>query len=86
MSDEAAAVTVKTTPPRGERKCSQEGCKRPYKAKRLCNVHYRKMRHGELPGGHYKTCTKEGCLKRRAVAPSGSMCAEHSATGEATPA
>ena len=67
---------LKTTSSREEKKCSQEGCKRPYKAKGLCIAHYRKWRHGDLPKGRYKTCTKEGCLKRRAEG-NGSFCAEH---------
>lgn len=80
MSDETA---VQTTKSREEKKCSQEGCKRPYKAKALCNVHYRKWRHGELPGGRYKTCTKEGCNKARATGAQGSFCAEHGGSAEA---
>ena len=67
---------LKTTSKREEMKCSQEGCKRPYKAKGLCIAHYRKWRHGELPKARYKTCTKEGCLKKRAPG-NGSVCAEH---------
>lgn len=76
------AQTVRTTPPREEKKCSVEGCKRPYRAKGYCNVHYKKWRHGEMEGHRprYKTCTKEGCHKPRVK---GSLCAEHSgASGE----
>ena len=72
------AETVKTSPPRSEKKCRQEGCKRPYRAKGYCNVHYRTWRHGELPKSRYKICTKEGCRKPRAK---GSVCAEHLAGG-----
>lgn len=68
---------VNTTPPREEQTCRQEGCKRPYRAKGYCNMHYRKWRHGELPKARYKICTKEGCRKPRAK---GSLCAEHSGT------
>ena len=59
-----------------ERKCSIEGCKRPYRAKGYCNVHYKQWRQGEMEGhkARYKTCTKEGCRKPRAE---GSLCAEH---------
>ena len=55
---------VKTTPPRSQKRCRVEGCKRPYRAKGYCNVHYRRWRRHEL-GKHqrYKTCSKEGCRK-----------------------
>ena len=79
MADEQ----VQITPPREEKKCQQEGCKRPYRAKEYCNVHYRLWRHGKLPFGRYKICTKEGCRKPRAK---GSVCAEHAATAEPTAA
>ena len=64
---------------RTELKCSLENCKRPYRAKGFCNVHYRKWRHGEIEqkGSRYKTCTKEGCMKKRLT--QGSLCAEHAA-------
>ncbi|MBI2982155.1 MAG: vegetative protein [Deltaproteobacteria bacterium] len=45
------------------KKCKAEGCKRPYRAKDYCNVHYKKWRHGELPHRRYKTCHHEGCKK-----------------------
>lgn len=75
MADES----VRTTPPREEQQCRMEGCKRPYRAKGYCNVHYKKWRHGDLPKGRYKICTKEGCRKPRAK---GSLCAEHASGGE----
>lgn len=77
MSD---AQDVKTTPSREDKKCSKEGCKRPYRAKGLCIAHYRAWRHGDLPKSRYKICTKEGCRKPRAK---GSLCAEHAGGGEA---
>jgi hypothetical protein len=73
---------VKTELSRHEKKCSQPNCKRPYRAKELCIAHYRAWRHGELPKSRYKTCTKEGCNKKRAA--KGSLCAEHA--GVAAPA
>ena len=76
----AAETAVRTSPPREEQKCSKEGCKRPYRAKGYCNVHYRLWRHGELPKSRYKICTKEGCRKPRAK---GSLCAEHAGGTEA---
>ena len=64
-----------TTPARSAKKCSVENCKRPYRAKAYCNVHYKLWRHHELPNGRYKICTKEGCRKPRALP--GSLCEEH---------
>lgn len=43
--------------------CKIEKCKRPYRAKGYCNVHYKKWRHGEFPHQRYKTCHAEGCRK-----------------------
>lgn len=59
-------------------RCSIEGCKRPYRAKSYCNVHYKQWRRGKMEGhtARYKICTKEGCRKPRAT---GSLCAEHAA-------
>ena len=78
MSEEAS---VKTTSSRADKKCRVEGCKRPYRAKEYCIMHYRLWRHGELPHGRYKICTKEGCRKPRA-GTNGSVCAEHAAGAE----
>jgi len=55
-------------------KCSIEGCKRAYQAKDYCFFHYDKWKNGELPKARYKTCNKEGCLKK--VVAHG-LCAEH---------
>jgi hypothetical protein len=73
---------VSTTKPREEKSCSVEKCKRPYKAHGYCVAHYRKWRQGEMPKSRYKTCSKEGCFKKRAPGK-GSLCAEHAAGGEA---
>ena len=54
MSDEAVKL----------KKCRVEGCRRPYRAKGYCNVHYRKWRRGELGKARYKTCSAEDCLKK----------------------
>ena len=73
---------TKTTPSREERKCSQEGCKRPYRAKGYCVVHYQAWRRGEIEGhkARYKICSKEGCRK-----PAGrwGLCEEHRGTAAA---
>ena len=57
----------KTAPqPKGKEglKCGIEGCKRAYQAKGYCFFHYDKWKNGELPKSRYKTCSKEGCLKK----------------------
>jgi hypothetical protein len=43
--------------------CTVEGCKRVYRAKGFCRVHYNKWRKGDMPKkARYKTCAKEDCL------------------------
>lgn len=68
---------TKARPSREEAKCTKEGCKRPYRAKGYCNVHYKAWRRGEMEEhtARYKVCTKEGCKKPRAA--QGSLCEEH---------
>ena len=63
--DAKEAPATARKPSRGESKCSVEGCKRPYRAKTYCNVHYKAWRHGGMEGhrARYKTCGKEGCRK-----------------------
>lgn len=58
----------------GEKACSVEGCKRPYRAKSYCFFHYKKWRHGELPHSRYRTCSKAECRKR--VSKHG-LCEQH---------
>lgn len=67
---------TKTSSSRGESKCSVEGCKRPYRAKTYCNVHYKAWRRGEMKDhrARYKICTKEGCRKPMVK---GGLCEEH---------
>lgn len=46
------------------KKCSVEGCKRPYRAKGYCGVHFHKWRRGELSAKpRYKICSEENCRK-----------------------
>jgi hypothetical protein len=85
MASESEDKVVSTELSRKDKKCKVEGCKRPYRAKEYCIMHYRLWRHGELPKGRYTVCTKEGCKKPR-VGPSGSFCAEHAAGGAEKPA
>ena len=80
MSESTEVKQVHTELSREQKKCTQENCKRPYRAKGLCIAHYRAWRHGKLPKGRYKICTKEGCRKPR-VAGKGSVCAEHAGGG-----
>ena len=81
-SEKTAESGVKTTPSREDRKCSKEGCKRPYRAKGYCNVHYATWRRGEMEAhkARYKICSKEGCKK-----PAGGfgLCDEHRGTAAA---
>ncbi len=48
-----------------ERRCRMKGCKRPYRAKSYCNVHYKRWRQGKLGKARYKICSKEECLQKR---------------------
>ena len=67
---------TKAPQPKGKEglKCKVEGCKRAYQAKGYCFFHYDKWKDGELPKARYKTCSKEGCLKKVVA---GGLCAEH---------
>lgn len=58
-----------------EKRCGVEGCKRPYRAKGYCNVHFRKWRKGELEARpRYRTCGEENCRKPFFKA---GMCEQH---------
>jgi hypothetical protein len=48
----------KTTRSRREKSCQIKGCKRPYKAKGYCNVHYKQWRRGKLPKARHDTAGK----------------------------
>jgi hypothetical protein len=83
---EATEKQVKGTPARDTRKCSKEGCKRPYRAKGYCVVHYNQWRRGEIEGhkARYKRCSKEGCKN---PAARWGLCTEHgNAAAESTEA
>jgi hypothetical protein len=68
--------SIKGTPKQVDQKCSKEGCKRPFRAKGYCNVHYRLWRRGEMEGhkARYKLCSKEACKK---IAGRWGLCDEH---------
>ena len=73
MAEASEAIEAATTT---ERKCTVEGCKRPYRAKGYCVTHYKLWRRGEVEGhkARYKLCSKEACKK-----PAGryGLCDEH---------
>ncbi len=48
----------------GEKACTVEGCKRPYRAKGYCWFHYSHWRKGELGHSRYTPCDAEKCTKR----------------------
>ncbi len=56
------------------KKCKIKDCKRPYRAKGYCNVHYKSWRKGEYGKKRYKTCSTEGC--RKPMVKKG-MCEQH---------
>jgi len=64
------------------KQCRVEKCKRPYRAKGYCNVHYREWRHGAHAKRRYKICGAEGCRKPRAR---GGQCEEHGRKQAAAP-
>ena len=74
----AKKVTVSSGPP-----CRVEGCKQASRAKGYCRKHFMAWRRGGDVGlaHRYKTCSKEGCRKKRVY---GGLCEEHS--GKAAPA
>jgi hypothetical protein len=56
------------------KKCRIEGCKRAYRAKGYCGVHYNEWRKGKLPKSRYKSCSGEECLKKVYMR---GLCEEH---------
>lgn len=49
---------------RKSKTCKAEGCKRVYRAKGYCTVHFHKWRRGEMPKkSRYKICGEENCRK-----------------------
>jgi len=54
--------------------CKAEKCKRPYRAKGYCNVHYKKWRRGELPHSRYDICNQDPCRKPQHLR---GLCDEH---------
>lgn len=46
--------------------CKIKSCKRDYRAKGYCRVHYKKWRQGEYGVARYKTCSEFECRKSMA--------------------
>jgi hypothetical protein len=71
-----AKKTYRTARGAEGKKCSVEGCKRPYRAKSYCFFHYKKWRQGELPHSRYRTCSKPECKAKAAQGKEG-LCEKH---------
>ncbi len=56
--------------------CQIKGCKREYRAKGYCRVHYKKWRRGEYGLARYKTCNANDCRKPMILNKHG-YCEEH---------
>ena len=70
----AAAAAAADAAPAGPT-CRMDKCKQPVRAKGYCRKHFIGWRRGDVGDKHrYKTCSKEGCRKRRTV---GGLCDEH---------
>ncbi|MBS2030190.1 MAG: vegetative protein [Deltaproteobacteria bacterium] len=65
MADKKKKTTWRAAKGGGKKKCSIEGCKRPYRAKGFCYFHYAKWTDGALPHARYKTCNKADCKKKQ---------------------
>lgn len=63
------------------KRCKIENCKRTYRAKGYCRIHYRKWRRGEYGNARHKNCSQEGCHK--AMGKRG-LCKEHYEAWEAS--
>ncbi len=67
----------------GQKACSVQNCKRPYRAKGYCFFHYKKWRQGELPHSRYRTCSKADCRKK---VFKGGLCETHFNEGKSASA
>lgn len=59
-----------------EESCKIKSCKREYRAKGYCKVHYKKWRQGEYGLARYKTCQSNECRKPMVLNRHG-YCEEH---------
>lgn len=60
----------------GGKSCSITGCKRAYRAKSYCGLHYREWRNGKFGHRRYKTCRDKTCRFPMAMNRHG-FCEEH---------
>lgn len=60
----------------GGRSCRMKSCKRSYRAKGYCGVHYRQWRNGQFGRARYKHCGDKTCTNAMAVGRHG-FCEEH---------
>lgn len=60
----------------GGKSCQIKSCKREYRAKGYCGVHYREWRHGKFGRARYKTCSDKTCRTPMAHGRYG-FCEEH---------
>lgn len=65
-----------STPATIRRACQINGCKREYRAKGYCGVHYKKWRQGEYGKARYTACSDLGCFRPQALNRFG-YCEEH---------
>lgn len=73
----AKAAEVPATAGRcGGKSCEIQNCKREYRAKGYCGVHYRKWRHGEYGKTRYKICSDRNCHAPCVINRHG-LCEEH---------
>lgn len=72
----AHAAPAKKAEAREEKRCQIKACKREYRAKGYCRVHYKKWRQGEYGVARYKTCKSSDCRKPMAMNRHG-YCEEH---------
>lgn len=56
--------------------CKIKSCKREYKAKGYCKMHYKKWRQGEYGVARYKTCSSSECRKPMTLNRHG-FCEQH---------
>ncbi len=60
----------------GGKTCRVAACKREYRAKGYCGVHYKKWRQNEFANARYKSCKDHSCFKAMAMNRHG-YCEEH---------
>lgn len=58
-----AKASAKAAPTAAVEACKIAKCKREYRAKGYCNVHYKKWKQGEFGLARYKTCKSPECRK-----------------------